>query len=255
VRQDGGAVLHIPLALGAVVPAYNLPGVKEPVRFTGPILADIYLGKIVSWNDPALRVANPGIELPAMRITPAHRTDASGTTFVWPDYLSAVSGEWKAKLGAATRVQWPAGREATGNNGVATLVSRNVGALGYLELTYALENNLQCGRVKNREGKFIAPSLESVTAAPGTLTDLPADLRLSLTDAAGEDSYPIVGTTYALLRVAEAGNRAGRDLVAVRRWAAHEGQAFVKDVRSAPLPPELVRQIDAALAGVRVAPN
>jgi phosphate ABC transporter phosphate-binding protein len=253
VKQAGGEVLHIPLVLGAVVPAYNLPGVSAQLRFTGSILADIYLGKIVNWNDPALRIANPGIALPNRAITPVHRDDPSGTTFIWTDYLSKVSGEWQTRIGAATLVKWPAGLQGKGNNGVANQVSRNVGALGYLELTYALENNLRFGQVKNREGKSIAPSLESVTAAAAALTSIPADLRFSLTDAAGEDAYPIVGTTYALLHADQTGNPSGRDLVAFLRWATHEGQAYAKDLRYAPLPPEIVQRSDTALATVRLA--
>jgi phosphate transport system substrate-binding protein len=252
VRQAGGDILHIPLVLGAVVSAYNLPGVRGPVRFTGPILADIFLGKIVTWNDPALRTANPGLDLPNLGITVVHRSDGSGTTFIWTQYLSKVSGEWKGRVGAATLVTWPVGQQGKGNNGVANLVSRTVGALGYLELTYALENNLQFGQVKNRDGKFITPSLESVTAA-GTLTTIPADLRYSLTDVSGEDAYPIVGTAYALIHVDQTGNPSGRDLVAFLRWATHEGQAYVKDLRYAPLPPELVQRIDHSLATVRLA--
>jgi phosphate ABC transporter phosphate-binding protein len=253
VRQAGDDILHIPLVLGAVVPAYNLPGVRGPVRFTGPILADIFLGKIVNWSDPALRIANPGLELPNVGITVVHRADASGTTFIWTEYLGKVSGEWKARVGADTIVKWPVGEEGKGNNGVANVVSRTVGALGYLELTYALENNLQFGQVKNRDGKFVTPSLESVTAAAGALTTLPADLRYSLTDGPGDDTYPIVGTAYALVHVDQTGNPSGRDLVAFLRWATHEGQAYVKDLRYAPLPPEFVQRIDQSLATVRLA--
>jgi phosphate transport system substrate-binding protein len=252
-RQSGGDVLHIPLVLGAVVPAYNLPGVSGQLHLTGPILADIFLGKITNWNDPAVAIANPGVDLPNIGITPVHRAEGSGTTFIWTDYLSKVSGEWKTRVGAATVVKWPAGLEGTGNNGVANLVSRNVGALGYLELTYALENNLHFAQVKNRDGKFIAPSLETVTAAAGALATIPADLRFSLTDGAGEDTYPVTGTTYALLYLDQTGNPSGRELVAFLRWATHEGQAYVKDLRYAPLPPELVQRIDPALDSVRVA--
>ena len=183
-----------------------------------------------------------------------HRADASGTTFIWTDYFSKVSGEWKTRIGAATLVKWPGGLEGTGNNGVANLVTRNLGVLGYLELTYALENDLRFGQVKNRDGKFMAPSLESVMAAAG-LTGIPADLRFSLTDAAGEDVYPIVGTSYALLHADQTSNPSGRDLVTFLRWATHEGQAYVKDLRYAPLPPELVQRIDTALASVRLAPK
>jgi phosphate transport system substrate-binding protein len=252
-RQAGG-VIHVPLVLGAVVPAYNLPGVLQgQVRFTGPILADIYLGKITNWKSPALQIANPGLELPDVPITPVHRGDRSGTTFIWTDYLSRVSGEWKARFGARMEMEWPNGLEGKGNDGVAGQVSRTVGSLGYLELSSALENNLPFGQVKNREGKFITPTQESVTAAAGAAKTIPADLKLPLLDAGGEDTYPIVGMTYALIHTNQAGNPSGRELVAFLRWATHEGQAHVKELRYTPLPPELVRRIDAALAGVKLA--
>jgi phosphate ABC transporter phosphate-binding protein len=253
VKKAGRNVVHIPLVLGAVVPAYNLPGLESStLRFTGPILADIYLGKITHWNDPALKVANPGIVLPDLAITPVHRADGSGTTYIWSDYLSTVSGEWKTKFGAATKLNWPSGLEGTHSNGVANQVSRTVGSIGYLELTYALENNLHFGQVKNREGKFVTANLESVTAAAGALTSIPADLRLPLIDAAGEDTYPIAGMSYALVYTDQTGNAHGSELVAFLRWATHEGQAYVKDLRYAPLPPELVQRIDVALDTVKL---
>jgi phosphate transport system substrate-binding protein len=256
VKEAGGDMVHVPLVLGAVVPAYNLPGVASgQLRFTGPILADIYLGKITSWKDPALRIANPGITLPDLPIAPVHRADKSGTTFIWTDYLNSVSGEWKARFGATMLPEWPSGLEGKGNNGVANQVSRTVGSLGYLELSYALENNLHFGQVKNREGKYITPTLESVTAAAGALTSIPADLRLPLIDGAGEETYPIVGMTYALIHANQAGNPSGRELVAFLRWATHEGQAYVKELHYAPLPPELVERIDAALTTVKLAPQ
>jgi phosphate ABC transporter phosphate-binding protein len=253
VKKSGRNVVHVPLVLGAVVPAYNLPGVPDDMlRFTGPILADIYLGKITHWNDPALKIANPGVVLPDLAITPVHRADGSGTTYIWSDYLSAVSGEWKSKFGAATKLNWPGGLEGTHNNGVANQISRTVGSIGYLELTYALENNLHFGQVKNRDGKFVTANLESVTAAAGALTNIPADLRLPLVDAAGADTYPIAGMSYALVYTDQTGNPYGAELAAFLRWATHEGQAYVKDLRYAPLPPELVQRIDVALATVKL---
>jgi phosphate ABC transporter phosphate-binding protein len=255
-RSTDDEILHVPLVLGAVVPAYNLPGVaKGKLRFTGPVLADIYLGKITNWKDPALKIANPGIDLPDMPITPVHRADKSGTTFIWTDYLSRVSGAWKTRFGATLQMEWPCGLDGKGNNGVADQVSRAVGALGYVELSYALENNLAFGQVKNRGGKFITPSLESVTAAADALPDIPADLRLSLIDAPGADTYPIVGMTYALVHSNQAGNRAGRDLTGFLRWATHEGQAYAKELYYAPLPPEIVQRIDTVLATVKLPPK
>jgi phosphate ABC transporter phosphate-binding protein len=256
VKKAGRNVVHVPLVLGAVVPAYNLPGVtNDTLRFTGPILADIYLGKITHWNDQALKIANPGIVLPDLAITPVHRADGSGTTYIWTDYLSAVSGEWRSRFGAATKLNWPGGLEGTHNNGVANQISRTVGSIGYLELTYALENNLHFGQVKNREGKFVTANLESVTAAAGALNNIPEDLRLPLVDAAGEDTYPIAGMSYALVYTDQTGNPYGSDLVSFLRWATHEGQAYVKDLRYAPLPPELVQRIDAALSTIKLKPK
>jgi phosphate transport system substrate-binding protein len=253
VKKAGRTVVHVPLVLGAVVPAYNLPGVAEgTLRFTGPILADIYLGKITQWNDPALKIANPGIVLPDLPITPVHRADGSGTTYIWTDYLSTVSGEWKSRFGAATKLDWAGGLEGKLNNGVASQISRTVGSIGYLELTYAMENNLHFGQVKNHEGKFVTANLESVTAAAGALTNIPADLRLPLVDAAGEDSYPIAGMSYALIYNDQTSNPYASELVAFLRWATHEGQAYVKDLRYAPLPPELVRRIDEALGTIKL---
>jgi phosphate ABC transporter phosphate-binding protein len=255
VRKADDDMIHIPLVLGAVVPAYNLPGITgNQLRFTGPILADIYLGKITRWNDPALKIANPGVNLPDMPITPVHRADKSGTTFIWTDYLSRVSGAWKAKFGATLQMQWPGGLKGEGNHGIADQLSRTIGSLGYLELSFALENNLSFGQVKNRAGKFITPSLASVTASAQALTTIPVDLRLSLIDGAGTDTYPIVGLTYALVHSNQAANPTGRELIAFLRWATHEGQAYVKELYYAPLPPELVQRSDAALATVKLAP-
>jgi phosphate ABC transporter phosphate-binding protein len=255
-RKTGGELIHVPLVLGAVVPAYNLPGVAAgQLRFTGPILADIYLGKITRWKTPPLQIANPGIPLPDLPITVVHRAGKSGTTFLWTSYLSSVSGEWKARYGATMQMKWPTGVEGKGNNGVADEVSRTVGSLGYLELSYALENNLPFGQVKNRAGKFITPTLASVSAAAGALTNIPADLRLPLIDAGGANTYPLVGMTYALVHTDQTGNPTGRDLIAFLRWATHEGQAYVKELHYAPLPPELVGRIDKALATVNLAPR
>jgi phosphate transport system substrate-binding protein len=253
-RKAGGEVIHIPLVMGAVVATYNLPDVPKQLRFTGPALADIFLGKIRRWNEEPIRVLNPGIELPDMPITVVHRSDGSGTSFIWTDYLSKASAEWKSKVGANTEVTWPVGEAGRGNHGVATLVSRSTGAIGYVELTYALENNLRFGQVKNREGRFVQPSLEGVTAAAeASLTTIPDDLRYTLTDAPGEESYPLAGTAWAVLYVDQTRTGAGRNLIAFLHWVTHEGQAFVNDLRFAPLPPELVKRIDDKLASVRVA--
>jgi phosphate ABC transporter phosphate-binding protein len=247
-KKAGHNVVHVPLVLGAVVPAYNLPGVGSgPLHFTGPVLADIYLGKITRWNHPALKAANPGIVLPDLAITPVHRADGSDTTYVWTDYLSSVSGEWKSRFGAAIKPNWPGGLEGTRNHGVASKISRTIGSIGYVELSYALENNLHFGQVKNHDGKFVTANLESVRAAADAPTNIPADLRLHLIDAPGHDTYPIVRMSYALIYADQNGNPYGSELISFLHWATHEGQTYVKDLPYAPLPPELVQHIDAAL--------
>ena len=253
VRSRGGEVVHVPLVMGAVAVAYNLPDVNQRLQFTGPVLASLYFGKITRWNDPALEACNPGVKLPNLPITVLRRSDASGTTYIWTDYLSKASADWKLKVGAGTEVSWPVGIEAKGNNGVATAISRQVGAIGYVEQSYALENNLPVGLVKNHGGKYIAPSLESVTAAAAEVTHaIPDDLRFTLTDSRGETAYPIAGTAWAILYVDQTDRASGKDLVAFLRWATHEGQALVGDLKYAPLPLELVKKIDERLNSVRV---
>jgi phosphate transport system substrate-binding protein len=255
MAKAGGPVVHIPLVMGAVVPTYNLPEVSEQLRFTGPMLADIFLGKITRWNDPAIRVANPRAagQLTDMPITVVHRSDGSGTTFIWTDFLTKTSGEWGAKLGVKTELAWPVGLAGKGNNGVADEVSRTVGAIGYVELSYAMENNLRYGQVKNREGKFVQPSLESVTAAATASSEvIRADLRYTLANAPGEASYPIAGTVWAVLYADQTGSPAGRELVAFLHWATHDGQSYAKDLRYAPLPLDLVKRVDEKLAEIRV---
>jgi len=255
VRDGGGEVVHIPLILGAVAVTYNLPDVKERLKFAGPVLADIYLGKIRRWDDPVIAINNPGVSLPDLPITVVHRAESSGTSFIWTDYLSKASAEWKAKCGATAEPTWPTGVPARGNNGVATIVSRTAGTIGYVELSYALENNLPAALVKNRDGKYVAAGPASVTAAArARLKSVPPDLRFTLTDASGEEAYPIAGAAWAILYADQTKRPAGRDLVAFLRWATHEGQAYAAELRFAPLPPELVKRIDDRLGEVRVAP-
>jgi phosphate ABC transporter phosphate-binding protein len=255
-RKIGGEMIHIPLVMGAVVATYNLPDVDQQLRFTGPVLADIYLGKITRWNAEPVRILNPGVPLPDMPITVVHRADGSGTTFIWTDYLSKASAEWKQKIGASTTiVNWPAGLAGPHNNGVASLVSRNIGAIGYVELTYALENNLRFAQIKNHDGRYVQPSLDGViAAATASLQTIPDDLRYTLTDAPGDNSYPLAGTAWAILYVDQTRNKSGSELVAFLHWATHDGQAYVRELQFAPLPPELVKRSDDKLAGVRLAP-
>lgn len=250
-REFGGEVAHVPLALGAVVPAYNLEEAKEPLNFTGPLLADIFLGKVTHWNDPALKASNPGVELPDKEIAVVHRSDGSGTTYIWVDYLAKVNPEWKQKVGVGTSVNWPAGVGQKGNEGVSGQIKRSPGSIGYVELIYAKQNQIPFGRVQNREGEPILASLDSVTAAAaGALTEIPDDLRYSLTNAPGKDAYPVSGTVWAVLYVKQPEAK-GRQVVDFLRWVTHEGQAFTQELDYARLPEALVRRLEPKLDAVQ----
>jgi phosphate ABC transporter phosphate-binding protein len=247
VRKSGGDILYIPLVLGAVVPAYNLNGFKEPVTFSGPVLADIFLGKITTWNDKALQELNPGVTLPNTPIVVVHRSDGSGTTYIWTDYLSKVSADWKGKAGAGMLVKWPAGTGKAGNAGVAELIKSTPGAIGYIQLDYALREKIDVGPVKNRAGTAVKADLSSVTAAAkSSLAEIPADLRFSLTDAAGADAYPIAGVSWAIVYAKQPAGKA-KALADFLRWATHEGQDFAEGLHYARLPGELVERIDKKL--------
>jgi phosphate transport system substrate-binding protein len=247
-KAKGGAVIHVPLVLGAVVPTYNLPGLAAPLRFTGPLLADIYLGKVRRWDDLAIRANNPGVPLPAIPIEVVRRSGDSGTSFIWTEYLSKASGEWRDKLGAGTVVSWPVGRDGKGNDGVATVVSRTVGAIGFVELSFALTNNLAVGEVKNRDGRYVRPSPASVAAAAASsLMTIPTDLRYSLTDAPGVDSYPIAGTTWAVAYLTHPTAEAGPTVAEFLWWATHDGQTQAADLHYVPLPAELVALVEIKL--------
>jgi phosphate transport system substrate-binding protein len=245
--QQANDVVHIPLVLGGVVPAYNLPEVREPLRLTGPILADIFLGNIKTWDDPALKEINAGVELPGKPITILYRSDASGTTAIFTDYLSRVSGDSKAKIGSGPTVTWPTGTGVRGNEGLAAEIKKTPGSIGYVELLYALREKISHGRVKNRDGSFVQGSLEGVTAAAAAaLRDIPDDLRFSLTNAQGRDAYPISGASWAIVRAKETGDKAKR-LKDFLTWATHEGQESTTDLYYARLPKELVGKIEEKL--------
>src|SRR5215831_13216433 len=191
-----GKILHFPTVLGGVVPVYNIPGVSGEVKFTGALLADIYLGKITTWNDAAIKKVNPDLNLPGTAITVVHRSEGSGTTYIWCDYLSKVSPEYKKRVGVANSVNWPTGVGAARNDGVAGIVSQTPGAIGYVELVYALQNKLSYGPVQNMSGKFLKASLETVTAAAAAAAkNMPPDFRVSITNAPGDDAYPISSFT------------------------------------------------------------
>lgn len=245
-----GNVLHLPTVLGAVVATYNLPGVATPLKFTPDILADIFLGKITRWDDPRLAAENPGVKLPGTDVIVVHRSDGSGTTFVWVDYLSKISPEWSQKVGRGTSVNWPVGLGGRGNEGVAATVRQAEGAIGYVELGYALINKMAFGQVKNRAGSYITPSIESVTAAAaGAMAQMGpnTDFRVSITDPAGADAYPISSFTWLLLRKTYPDGAKARELVKFVRWALGEGQAQAPRLGYAPLPKAMVSWIDARL--------
>lgn len=232
-----GVVLHIPAALGAVVPTYNLPGVTKPLKFTGETLAGIFLGDITRWNDPQLLADNPDAGLPNTDIVTVHRSDGSGTTSIWVDYLSTVNKKWDTTVGRGTSVKWPGGLGASGNAGVSGEIKNTPNSIGYVELIYAIQNKLAAGQVKNKAGKFIEPSLESVTAAAaGVAASVPADLRVSIVDAAGDTAYPISGFTWLLAYDKMTDAAKATALTRMLWWAVYDGQAYNKDLGYAPLP-------------------
>ncbi len=237
-----GNVLHIPTVLGAVVPSYNLPGLAAAVKFTPEVLADIFLGKITKWNDARLASANPGVALPNQDIIVVHRSDGSGTTYVWVDYLTKVSAEWAQKVGRGTSVNWPVGLGGRGNEGVAATVRQTPGAIGYVELGYALINKMAVGEVRNRVGNWITPSLESVTAAAaGAMSDMgpDTDFRVSITNPAGPQAFPISSLTWLLVRKDYPDPAKARELVKFVWWSVTDGQAQAARLGYAPLPQEL----------------
>ena len=198
-EKRGSDIFHIPTVLGAVVPAYNLPDVKTEIKFSGDSLAAIYLGKATKWNDPVIAKDNPGVKFPDKAIVVVHRAEGSGTTYIFTDYLSKMSPEWQQKVGKATSVQWPTGLGQQGNEAVANTVRQMDGAIGYVELIYALQNNISYGPVKNAAGKYVKASLESTTAAAASVKDMPDDFRVSITNAPGEKAYPIASFTWLLI--------------------------------------------------------
>ncbi len=255
-KKFGTKVIHVPTALGAVVPSYNIPGVSDTLKFSGQVIADIYLGKIKKWNDAAIAKLNPGVKLPPLPITVVHRSDGSGTSYIFTEYLSKVSPEWKEKVGKGKSVSWPVGLGGKGNEGVAGLVSQTPGAIGYTELIYAIKNNIKFGAVQNKAGKFVLASLESVKAA-ADLKDFPQDTRVSLTNTPAPEGYPIASFTWLLLyrdldkdhavkSAAEA--KAVADLV---WWVIHDGQQYNEKLLYAGLPEVAVKISEANLATLR----
>lgn len=239
LRSAPARLLHVPTAIGAVVPSYNLPGVSAPLKFTGKVLADIYLGKIRTWNDRAIAAVNPGVTLPALPIIVARRSDGSGTTFVFSDYLSKVSSEWKGRVGTGNSLDWPVGSGAKGNDGVAGIVKSTPGALGYVELVYAKQNNLPYGSVQNRAGRFVlADNGPASKAAEGVV--IPADTRVSITNSPNADAYPIASFTYVIFyQDQKYGGRSEAQAAALKKllsWMTTTGQQYNEALDYAKLP-------------------
>jgi phosphate transport system substrate-binding protein len=248
-----GHILHLPTVLGGVVPVYNIPGVSAELRFTGKVLADVYLGNIKRWNDPAIANLNPGVSLPATDIAVVHRSDGSGTTYIWVDYLSKVSPAFKSKVGVATSVNWPTGVGGKGNEGVAGLVKQTPGAIGYVELIYAIQNKISYGDVQNHDGKFLRASLETVTeAAAGAAKAMPADFRVSITNAPGANAYPISSFTWMLFYENPKDKARARIMVDFFKWALTDGQTYCSELGYAPLPKEVVALETEALKRIRL---
>ena len=240
-------VLHIPTVLGAVVITYNLPGVAKGLKLSADAVAKIFLGGITKWNDAEIAGLNPGVTLPDTAILVSHRSDGSGTTGIFTDYLSKVSADWKTKVGQGNSVNWPVGLGGKGNEGVAGLIKQTPGAIGYVELIYAENNQLPYASIKNKAGAFVLPSLKSVTSAGASgMKTMPADFRTSITDAGGKDSYPISGFTY-LLMYQKMDKEKGARLVKFLNWAMTDGQKFAEPLFYSPLPRELVKKVEAKI--------
>ena len=251
LRSAPGELLHVPTALGAVVLTYNLPGVAQPLKFSPEVVADIFLGKIKKWNDPRVAADNAGAALPAADITVVHRSDGSGTSAVFTDYLSKVSPEWKGRVGAGTSPNWPAGLGGKGNEGVTGQVKQTPHTIGYVELAYAVKNGLPVALVRNSSGNFVGPSLDAVTAAAAeSLPTTPEDLRVSITNAGGATAYPISSYTYILVYKEQKDAAKGKALVDFLWWGVHDGERFAKDLLYSPLPPEIVRRAEAKINSI-----
>jgi len=250
--KHGSGILHFPTVLGAAVPTYNVKGVSAPLNFTPEALAGIFLGKVTKWNDPAIAGANKGVNLPAEDIVVVHRSDGSGTTYIWTDYLSKVSDEWKSKVSKGTSVNWPVGLGGKGNEGVTGQIKQTPNSIGYVELIYAVQNNIPYGTVKNSSGTFVKADLGSVTAAAaGAAKDMPEDFRVSITNAAGKSAYPIASFTWLLIpqKIQDAGKRDA--IKGFLKWMMTEGQNSVEALSYAKLPKEVVAKEEKAISKIQ----
>jgi len=241
LAKASGKILHVPTVAGADVVTYNLAG-NPTLKFDGSCLADIFLGKITKWNDPRIASQNPGVNLPGDDIVVVHRSDGSGTTYIFVDFLSSVSPAWASKVGRSTSVKWPTGLGAKGNEGVTGQIKQMLGSIGYVELVYAMQNQLPYASVKNAAGHYIVPSIASVTAALET-AKIPEDFRFSMVNPPGEEAYPIAGATWLLIYEQQRDAEKGRKLVEFLRWAMKDGEKMAPSLNYAPLPPALVTRV------------
>ncbi|HEY4764433.1 MAG TPA: phosphate ABC transporter substrate-binding protein PstS [Candidatus Sulfotelmatobacter sp.] len=251
LQESKAKILNIPTVLGAVVPAYNIPGVGGEVKFTPEALAGIFFGKISKWNDKAITGSNPGMNFPDKDIIVVHRSDGSGTSFIWTDYLSKISPEWKAQVGSDTSVKWPIGMGAKNNEGVAGMIRQLSGSIGYVELIYAVQNNIPYGSVRNAAGTFIKASLDSVTAAAASAPKMPADFRVSITNAPGKDAYPISSFTWLLIPAQSKDAAKGKILSDFLSWMVTDGQKMTAALSYAPLPENVVAKVKEAIKQVK----
>lgn len=245
-------LLHIPTVLGAVVPVYNLPGINKPLNFSGDVIADIYLGKISKWDDPRLKQDNPGVNLPSKQILPVYRSDGSGTTYIFTDYLSKVNPDWVGRVGKGTSVKWPAGVGAKGNEGVSGMVRQTPGAFGYVELIYALQNKMEYGAVKNAAGKYLQGSPDGVTAAAAAAAKtMPADYRVSITNAPGPNSYPISSFTWLLIPKQFADPAKGAAVKGFLQWMLEHGESEATSMGYAPLPAQVQAMVKKTITTIK----
>jgi phosphate transport system substrate-binding protein len=245
-------ILHVPTVLGAVVPAYNVSGVSGEIKFTPDVLAGIFLGKVTNWNDKAIATANPGVTFPKDEpIVVMHRSDGSGTTFIFTDYLSKVSTDWQSQVGKGTSVKWPVGLGGKGNEGVAGMIRQMQGSIGYVELIYAVQNKIAYGTMKNAAGEFVKASLDSVTAAAASVKSMPADFRVSITNAPGKDAYPISSFTWLLIPAQSKDAAKGKIIADFLNWMVDDGQKMTAELTYAPLPPSVASKVKDEIKQVR----
>jgi len=251
LSQAKSKILHIPTVLGAVVPAYNVPGITGELRFSPQTIAGICLGKITTWSDAAIAKDNPGVKLPGDSIIVVHRSDGSGTNYIFTDYLSKISDEWKNGPGKGTSVKWPVGLGAKGNEGVAGMIRQMKGSFGYVELIYAVQNNIQYGSIRNAAGTWLKGSLEGATAAAASVKNMPADFRVSITNAPGKDAYPIASFTWLLIPTQSKDQARGKIIVDFLNWMLDNGEKMTTELAYAPLPDNVATKVRETIKQVR----